>query len=226
MGYEVNYKYYERADRGYNTEEEKDLKAKIGDPFEDVPMEKLAAAIMAQFARRDIMIFDAEIVELTRKVIKFKETKGGIILKNRKYSFDQGSELHCENVVEIESSPSLRKPSSVKKAVASAPHNDVQYEYFNPPPGSDEEWTKIGLTVGTRYTVIEEVGIRQFVQDNSEEGGHWAVEATRYKIANDRGEIISAPVRNFQSSPVPLSSSNQVRLLYEGGGQQDMPSLR
>tara|TARA_Y100000034_G_scaffold106329_1_gene134951 strand:+ start:2175 stop:2891 length:717 start_codon:yes stop_codon:yes gene_type:complete len=237
MGYEVTYKYYEKAERGYKTEEEKDLKAKIGDPFEEVPMEKLAAAIMAQFARRDIMVFDADIVELTRKPIKFKETKGGVILKNKKYSFDQGTELHCENLVEVTNEgpaplqmPATQQPAVAARKVAAASHTPIRYEYFNPPPGTDEEWVKIGLTVGARYEVVEEVGVKSYVQDKSAEGGHWEVSPTRYKIKNDRDEIISAPVRNFQNTPVPQTDplgQGAGRLMFDDVQQgHQMPSLR
>ena len=100
MGYEVCFKFYEKAEKGYNTDEEKELKAKVGDPFEEITLEQLAGSIMAQFARRDIMVFDCEIIELSRKKINFKETDGGIIIKNKKYSFDKGAKVHCQDIVQ------------------------------------------------------------------------------------------------------------------------------
>lgn len=100
MGFEVCYKYYEKAEKGYDTDEEKEIKSKVGDPFEEISMEQLAGAIMAQFARRDIMVFDCDIIELSRKKINFKETDGGIIIKNKKYSFDKGAKIHCQDIVQ------------------------------------------------------------------------------------------------------------------------------
>lgn len=90
MGYEVVYKYYDRNEDGpgYNVTETKELKRKIGTPYEEVPYEKLAGAIMAQMARRDIMVQDVEVYEYTKKKVSFKETKGGVIIGSRKYSFD------------------------------------------------------------------------------------------------------------------------------------------
>jgi len=100
MGFEVRYLFYEKAEKGYNTDEEKELKSKVGDPFEEITLEQLAGSIMAQFARRDIMVFDCEIIELSRKKINFKETDGGIIIKNKKYSFDKGAKVHCQDIVQ------------------------------------------------------------------------------------------------------------------------------
>lgn len=89
MGYEVTYKFHEKLpDGGYNYEESKTFKKKVGDPFEDVSLEQLAGAIMAQLARRDIWIIDVEAFELSKKPINFKETKGGIVLKNKKFLFE------------------------------------------------------------------------------------------------------------------------------------------
>lgn len=92
MGFEVTYKYHERLEGDYNKEETKSFKKKVGDPFEDVPLEKLAGAIMAQLARRDVWIVDVEVFELSKKSVSFKESKGGIILKNKKFNFDGGGE--------------------------------------------------------------------------------------------------------------------------------------
>lgn len=92
MGYEVTYHYHERTDEGYNKDETKTFKKKVGQPFDDTTLEKLAAAVMAQLARRDVWIVDVEIFELSKKAISFKEAKGGIILKNKKFLFDGGGE--------------------------------------------------------------------------------------------------------------------------------------
>lgn len=124
MGYEVTYKYHERTDDGYNRDETKSFKKKVGDPFDDVPLEKLAGAIMLQLARRDIWIIDVEILELSKKIINFKESKGGIILKNRKFLFD-GSD--STEIVAQELSQEIQQDYSVnlQKQVVH-PHNNLQ----------------------------------------------------------------------------------------------------
>lgn len=249
MGFEVKYAYYEKGDRGYNTEDEKELTSKVGEPFDDVTLEQLAGAIMAQFARRDIMVFDAEIYELAKKKISFKETNGGIILKNKKYSFDKGAALHCANVVETiapepQQSPAQQQQLAQQQLIQPQqqpgisapprrpppPKKKGRVEYFSPPPGNDKEWSKIGLSVGAAYEVLEEVGVKKL---EGSPGGEpqWTVQAVRYKIKNDRGETISAPVQNFQATPVPMSSDPLGQghgngLMFDSVEGASMPNLR
>ena len=85
MGFECCYYYHEKVDGDYNKEETKTFKKKVGDPFDDVPLEKLAASIMAQMARRDIWIVNVEIFELSKKPVNFKESKGGIVIKTKSF---------------------------------------------------------------------------------------------------------------------------------------------
>ena len=108
MGFECCYYYHEKLDGEYNREETKTFKKKVGDPFDDVTLEKLAASIMAQMARRDIWIINVDIFELSKKPISFKESKGGIIIKNKKFSFDGGEESTFITVEEI---PQIQSPS-------------------------------------------------------------------------------------------------------------------
>lgn len=89
MGYEVIYSYHEKIDGNYNKDEVKTIKKKVGDPFEDVSLEKLASTVMGQLARRDIFVVGVEIFELSKKNISFRETEGGVVIKNKKFTFDQ-----------------------------------------------------------------------------------------------------------------------------------------
>lgn len=102
MGYEFKYIYHPRKESGYDTEVKEEKTVKVGKPFDDTPLEKLAAAIMAQLARRDIWVVDVEVVELVRREISFKECKDGrgIMLKNRRYSFNESAQMVAEDVVE------------------------------------------------------------------------------------------------------------------------------
>lgn len=95
MGYEVVYKYHEKDESGnYNKDEVKELKKKIGTPYEDMPLEKLASIIMSQLARRDIWILpDVEIYEYKKTKINFRETKGGIVIKNKKFELDTDANI-------------------------------------------------------------------------------------------------------------------------------------
>lgn len=111
MGFECIYHYHEKVDGEYDKQETKTFKKKVGDPFDDVSLEKLAASIMAQMARRDIWITDVQIFELSKKEISFKESKGGIIIKNKKFLFDGGSgEESFVKVEEIIQNSPLQNP--------------------------------------------------------------------------------------------------------------------
>lgn len=91
MGYEVTYHYREALDEpGEYDEEVRTKKAKVGQAYDDTPMEVLAGKIMAQLARRNILIVDVEIYEFTRKKLSYKEADDGILIKNKKFKFDDG----------------------------------------------------------------------------------------------------------------------------------------
>lgn len=97
MGFEVTYKYHEKGEEGYDMENIHELKRKVGKAYDDTSYERLAAAIMGQFARRDIMVVDVDIMEFVKKEISFRETKNGICIKNKKYLFD-GTEIEVEGI--------------------------------------------------------------------------------------------------------------------------------
>jgi hypothetical protein len=92
MGFEITYYYKEATEVAGTYEEEVLMKtSKIGKFDEDVSLDILAGKIMAQLARRNILIVDIEIFEYTKKKINYKETDSGILIKNKKFSFDSGA---------------------------------------------------------------------------------------------------------------------------------------
>lgn len=103
MGYEVAIIFHPRKEDGtYDYENKEEKTIKIGKPFDEVPLENLAAGIMSQMARRDIWVVDVKVCEIVRKDIGFKECKDGkgIILKNRKFSFNESAQMVAEDVCE------------------------------------------------------------------------------------------------------------------------------
>lgn len=125
MGYEVSFSYHERTDDGYNKEETKTLKKRVGSSHEEIPLEKLAGAIMAQLARRDIWVTGCEVFEFVKKPISFRETKGGIIINNKKFLLDQQD---ASNIVMQDLEPVLapgQHPHELLRAPNSQnqPHN-------------------------------------------------------------------------------------------------------
>jgi hypothetical protein len=60
--------------------------------LDDTPLDVLASKILAQLARRDIWVQDVDVFEYKKNQITFKETKGGIVLKNKKFTLDTVAE--------------------------------------------------------------------------------------------------------------------------------------
>ena len=105
MGYELCFHYHEEVSKGeYDRETLHKKNVTIGSPTDDIPLGAVASRIMAQLARRNILVVDVEIYEYTKKKLSFKETSDGILIKNRKYSFDDGVNLSC---VEVPDEPAV-----------------------------------------------------------------------------------------------------------------------
>ena len=103
MGFEIKYTFHPRKeDGGYNTDSKEEKTVKVGKPFDDTPLEKCAAAIMAQMARRDVWVVDVKVYELVKSEINFKESADGrgIILKNKKYHLGSTAEALAEDLIE------------------------------------------------------------------------------------------------------------------------------
>lgn len=100
MGYEIILKYHEKLESGYDKENEKTTKKRVGKAEDDVAPEKLAGVIMAQLARRDIWVVDVEVYEFAKRKVAFKETKGGLVIGNKKYNLDQCGQLGVEETPE------------------------------------------------------------------------------------------------------------------------------
>jgi hypothetical protein len=177
MGYEIIFKYHPQKDDGsYEKEEVKELKKKVGDAYDDIPLEKLAATIMSQRARRDILIFDAEIYEYKKTKINFKETKGGIVIKHKKFLLDDESNIIVQEVKEEEQPqthlpvlhngtapvPAILPPNNkVNIAVSNRP---IKWIVLDPDPQTVAKVKAKGLAFlpNKRYPVFAEVPGKQF----------------------------------------------------------------
>ena len=232
MGFEITYKFYEKAEKGYNVEEEKDFKAKVGEPFDEITLEQLAGSIMAQFARRDIMVFDAEVYELAKKQISFKEADGGIILKNKKYRFDRGTQLHCESVVEDLPSSEVEQSQAIIPYVEAKPPAPVvgrktprklsglapmRYEVYNPERYLVDEARVRGLrfTIGARYPIYQE---RQL--------GDTAAHGFSYVTADDKGDRQVLHASHFQPESGGLIGDFDVDVHRQDGSGDMMVDVR
>ena len=102
MGFELLYDFHEKLETGgFDLVNTKSKKKKIGDPFEDVPLSVVAAEIIKLRARRDVFVTSFKVYELAKKEVAFKETKGGIVIKNKKFLIDEETDL-AKNLKEVD----------------------------------------------------------------------------------------------------------------------------
>ena len=130
MGFEITYKFHPRKEGGgYDLEKVQEKTSKVGKAFDDTPLEKCAAAILSQLARRDVWVVEVEVSELVKKKISFKESTDGkgILLKNKKFSFNATAEMVEEE--EVPAAQQLVVPPGMQ------PHEMMQ-QAAAPPPGT------------------------------------------------------------------------------------------
>lgn len=113
MGFEIKYIFHPKNEEGsgYQTDSTEEKTIKVGKPFDDTKLDKCAAAIMAQLARRDIWVVDVEVSELVKKSVSFKESKDGkgIVLKNKRFSLNSTAEM-VEELEAVDIQPVARPP--------------------------------------------------------------------------------------------------------------------
>ena len=155
-----------------------ELKKKVGKPYDDTSYEKLAASIMGQFARRDIMVTDVDIMEFVKKKISFRETKNGICIKNKKYLFDGTAEIEFIeeqpeqqqyaapvaqniNIAPVTQNVNVAAQAQTVPGVVPDPFlgkKPLRHEVFEPDDVMAQDARKRGLkfTRGNKYPIYEE----------------------------------------------------------------------
>jgi len=185
MGYEVIFHYHEEISKGeYNREETKTKLVKVGTPYEEVPLEHLAGKIMSQLARRNILVVDVEIFEYTKKKINYRETPEGVVIKNKKFSFDDGPVISVNEGGSEEQSPeqmltnllanpavqaalkgntassgTISNTNPIKIAPGTNKQNILRYEIYNPADKiflEDAKKRGFVFTLGKRYPIHAE----------------------------------------------------------------------
>jgi hypothetical protein len=210
MGYEILYKFKEKTEDGFS-EEIKEKKARVGKDYEDIPLEVVAGKIMAQLARRNILVTDVEIYEYTKKKLSYKEADDGILIKNKKFRFDDGPAVVGEQVEDENVQAKLvellaANPEILQQITKKQPHQInrpvkkvLRYEVFDPNPVSLAKTKSQGLHLkpGKKYGIIEEkqVGAKDFA-------------FTRYVVKDDSGHEVEVDAECFV---VPV----QGKLLHE-----------
>lgn len=222
MGYECILHYYEEISKGeYNKEESKTKSIKIGSPYEDIPAEILAGKLMAQLARKNMLIFDIEIFEFAKKKISYKETNDGILIKNKKFNFDDDTTVFnsvnssftssCETIDEEEQEQVVVQAKIEKTVPAPLPKNvdrPIRYEIFNPDDPmllNLYKTEKMPFTINKKYPIFSEkpagndvmLGMNYIVKDDK--GDNRTVNDKFFtpivRLSNDFAENYSDDIR-------------------------------
>lgn len=157
MGYEIifHHKVKDKVTGEYN--DKGSFKKRIGDPYEDTPIDHLAGLILKQLARRDIWVEDVEIYEITKKRVSFKETKSGIVIKNKKFIFDDNFELKIQQEDEhpqIEQTTQSSQQKHVEVSNTTLPIGRMIY-FPEPPQHSKVIKQGIRLTPNKVYNILK-----------------------------------------------------------------------
>lgn len=240
MGYEIKYKYKEAAgEPGSYSDEIKEKISKIGGATEDVSLDVLAAKIMSQLVRRNILIVGIEIYEYAKKQVSYRESKDGIVLKNKKFSFDSGKvveigELDTDQTdVEEEDFKPLPSPSKnlADKSCPiassrSAARRAIRQEIYDPEPLSDIKAKQKGLkfTIGKKYPIYSESSLGStLVYKTTDDAGREVDVSAEYFVAVGAGLI------QQDDGPTYVGAEGQreeINLWKNHSEMMDMPDLR
>lgn len=238
MGYEVLFKYKESTgEPGVYSDEIKEKTSKVGKMTEDVGLDVLAGKIMSQLARRNILIVDVQIYEYAKKKLNYRESSDGIVLKNKKFSFDKGEILSFsldEKYEEKEEddfkeipSPSLELANKscpiARKSKAKRP---IRYEVYDPDPLGEMKVKQKGLkfTVGKKYPIYSEESLSATIIYSTEDDSSKEV-----KVSAEYFVAIGAGLVDIQEEPKYVGAENQKQEINLWGNydtQMEMPDLR
>lgn len=202
MGYEVVFSYKEAAATpGEYSGEVKKKTCKIGKTTEEVPLEALAAKIISQLARRNILIVDVEIYEYAKKRLGYRESADGIVIKNRKFGFGSGTVVEVEGFEESEMedfkpvpSPSRELADKSCPLVNKAPpkKRPIRHELYEPEPIAEAKARQKGLrfTMGKKYPIYSESSLgTTVVYKTTDDSGRDVDVSSEYFVAIGSGLV-------------------------------------
>jgi hypothetical protein len=249
--FEVIYHYREEVAKGEYKDEVKQRTVKIGKNFEEIDLDILAGKIMAQLARRNILIVDVEIYEFVKKKLSYREAADGFLIKNRKFRFDDGAAVDSEPAEQIQQSDAedqlaallAANPSLMEKVRprAPAPQKNIaprpiqpttlagqrpkRHEVFDPilPKIAEAQQKGLKFTQGKTYPIFSE---------ESMEGTGIVI----YTTVDDSGkevrvtsEYFELPTRRelkFENEVKEVSPAAEIDLWGNTTVEQDMPDIR
>lgn len=233
MSFEILYRYKEKDADGQFSEEVQEKTVKVGKPYEDTPLEDVAGKIIAQLARRNILVVEVEIYEYNKKKVNYSETDDGIKIKGRKFSFDDTPGLAAIHEVEegpapeqlmalLQSNPNLVQQllGQVKSPGKPVPMvnlaGPLRYEVFDPP---DPAAIKMAAAQGLKLTKGKKYPIHQ-----EKPAGPSITAGLLYVVTDDVGKQV--PVRSeFFIIPPKLSEAFLEDNVQYVGGSGPEPQL-
>ncbi len=239
MGFEVIFSYHERLEGGYDKENTKTMKKKVGKADDEVATEKLAGTIMAQLARRDIWVVDVEVFEFTKKKLSFKESKDGLVIGNKKYLFLECGGLGVQEIVEQppeqfkpqfgHSNLPATIPSEAMRGEKNANFADFQllkkrplrYEIFQPDLAFGLPMRGLAFTVGDKYAIYQE---KAAGNDNRMGMNYTTIDNNGHKqVLNDKYFVLPTNLIGGEQ----FNERKDINLQYgELNGEFPMPKLR
>lgn len=196
MGFEITFRYYERNEDGsYNTEEVKDFKKKVGKPYDETPLEQAAKVILAQLAKRNILVIGTDVQEFVKRDVSFKESADGygIILKGKKFTIDSTEGVDVitseEEVIENSSTSTSLTTFAIDPNIKNKVLFEIVFIPENPIEGNQKS-IEYKVTVNKAYPVHK--------QKDHPLGGSF------YTITNDRGGLVEVDEKYFIVKPKGL----------------------
>ncbi len=242
MGFECVFSYHERnEDRSYNKDEIKELKRKIGEPFEDVPLEKLASSIMAQLARRDVWITDVEIFEYKKQKVNFRETKAGIVIKNKKFLLDNDTNSLVIQEVKEETTPNSHPHTALAPSNGSRrPSKWVVLDSEGITQDGQGQRIPIMLLIkklGLQLSPDKKYPVFNEIPDPRDKRTGSLEQKMLFEMWDDHKRDISVSADYFLPAEIELYADRQIgftkpvgkqdpKLSYEGQVNDQMPELR
>jgi len=233
MGYEIIFYYKESEGPGTYSEEVKTKSHKVGKTTEDIPLEVLASKVMSQLVRRNILIVEVEIYEYAKKRLNYKERADGILIKNKKFSFDSGSVVSTEEFEEDEQFKPVPSPSK-ELADRSCPivqsknlaRRPIRHEIYDPDPMGEQKVKQKGLrlTLGKRYSIYSEESMGStLVYSVTDDSGKEVKVNAEYFVA------VGAGLSQEDDGPRYVGAENQKHEVNLWGNNQErveMPEIR
>jgi len=221
MGYEIIFKYKDATEMlGIYSDEVKEKSIKIGKITENIPLEDLASKIMSNLARRNVLIVDVEIYEYEKKKLSYRETDNGIVIKNKKFTFNSRKVVEFCDFEEDVDLPiqSTNKTDIITQEKKVNQINQVKrilrHEIYDPNPLMEVKVKQRGFkfTVGKNYPILEEssMGNSMF-----------------YKTVDDSGKNAELGAEYFIAAGLITNSDrNDIDLWRNNGDSIEMPDIR